>query len=148
MFFGAGPAVAGQASFAYCPPKLEEEASFFVPLSCHFYTCFLRRFQAAKALCAVAAAVLVLSPMAHAEQTKADRQLSFDVKEGRNLNSFLRAGPVAAHLLLRSGRDPRILVELFPLAANANHRRVPKRTGGGGGSLGQDDHRFRKSYVS
>jgi len=64
-------------------------------------------------LCAVGAAVLVLSPMAHAQQTKADRQLSFDVKEGRNLNSFLRAGPVAAHLLLRSGRDPRILVA-FP----------------------------------
>ncbi len=30
-----------------------------------------------------------------------------------NLNSFLRDGPVAAHLLLRSGSDPRILVA-FP----------------------------------
>jgi hypothetical protein len=40
-------------------------------------------------------------------------RLSFDVNEGPNLNSFLRAGPVAAHLLLRSGRDPRILIA-FP----------------------------------
>jgi hypothetical protein len=39
--------------------------------------------------------------------------LSFDVSEGLNLNSFLRDGPVAAHLLLRSGTDPRILVA-FP----------------------------------
>lgn len=39
--------------------------------------------------------------------------LSFDVTEGLNLNSFLRDGPVAAHVLLRSGSDPRILVA-FP----------------------------------
>jgi hypothetical protein len=40
-------------------------------------------------------------------------RLSFDVNEGPNLNSFLREGPVAAHLLLRSGLDPRLLVA-FP----------------------------------
>jgi hypothetical protein len=40
-------------------------------------------------------------------------RLSFDVEEGPNLNSFLREGPVAAHLLLRSGFDPRVLVA-FP----------------------------------
>ncbi len=40
-------------------------------------------------------------------------RLAFDVAEGLNLNSFLREGPVAAHLLLRSGLDPRILVA-FP----------------------------------
>jgi hypothetical protein len=40
-------------------------------------------------------------------------RLSFDVQEELNLNSFLREGPVAAHLLLRSGLDPRILVA-FP----------------------------------
>ncbi|HTD74536.1 MAG TPA: hypothetical protein VK652_13490, partial [Steroidobacteraceae bacterium] len=40
-------------------------------------------------------------------------RLSFDVEEGPNLNSFLREGPVAAHLLLRSGLDPRILIA-FP----------------------------------
>jgi hypothetical protein len=39
--------------------------------------------------------------------------VSFDVDEGLNLNSFLRDGPVAAHLLLRSGFDPRVLVA-FP----------------------------------
>jgi hypothetical protein len=40
-------------------------------------------------------------------------RLSFDVQEGRNLNSFLRTDGVAAHLVLRSGLDPRILVA-FP----------------------------------
>lgn len=39
--------------------------------------------------------------------------LSFQIDEGRNINSFLREGPVAAHLLLRSGTEPRILVA-FP----------------------------------
>ena len=39
--------------------------------------------------------------------------LAFRIDEGLNINSFLRDGPVAAHLLLRSGNDPRILVA-FP----------------------------------
>ena len=39
--------------------------------------------------------------------------LSFRIDEGHNINSFLREAPVAAHLLLRSGREPRILVA-FP----------------------------------
>ena len=39
--------------------------------------------------------------------------LQFEVTEGQNLNSFFRDGPVAAHLLLRQGLDPRILVA-FP----------------------------------
>ena len=39
--------------------------------------------------------------------------LAFRIDEGRNINSFLRDGPVAAHLLLRSGDAPRILVA-FP----------------------------------
>ena len=39
--------------------------------------------------------------------------LAFRIDEGQNLNSFLRDGPVAAHLLLRSGTEPRILVA-FP----------------------------------
>src|SRR5215469_14339514 len=37
----------------------------------------------------------------------------FEVKEGHNLNCFLRDGKTAAHLVLRSGPDPRILVA-FP----------------------------------
>ena len=45
--------------------------------------------------------------------TDPEPRLSFDVNEGPNLNSFLRQGPVAAHLLLRSGQDPRVLVA-FP----------------------------------
>jgi hypothetical protein len=39
--------------------------------------------------------------------------LAFRIDEGQNLNVFLRDGPVAAHLLLRSGTKPRILVA-FP----------------------------------
>ncbi len=40
-------------------------------------------------------------------------ELSYRLVEGENLNAFVRDGKVAAHLLLRSGRDPRILVA-FP----------------------------------
>jgi glycogen debranching enzyme len=40
-------------------------------------------------------------------------RLEFGVDEGLNINRFLREGKVAAHLLLRSGSDPRILVA-FP----------------------------------
>ena len=39
--------------------------------------------------------------------------VSYQVEEGQNINAFLREGPAAAHLLLRSGNDPRILVA-FP----------------------------------
>ena len=40
-------------------------------------------------------------------------QLAFQVREGRMLNYFLRQGSVSAHLVLRSGPDPRILIA-FP----------------------------------
>ena len=40
-------------------------------------------------------------------------RLDFEVHEGLNLNRFVREGPVAAHLLLRAGTDPRILIA-FP----------------------------------
>ena len=56
---------------------------------------------------------LGLAPLPGVSGPAADQRLSFDVDEGLNLNSFLRDGPVAAHLLLRSGSDPRILVA-FP----------------------------------
>ncbi len=39
--------------------------------------------------------------------------LSFRIDEGHTINSFVRDRDIAAHLLLRSGRDPRILVA-FP----------------------------------
>jgi hypothetical protein len=54
--------------------------------------------------------VLAAGLPAHADNTP---RLSYEVLEGSNLNSFLRAGPVGAHLVLRSGLDPRILVA-FP----------------------------------
>jgi hypothetical protein len=37
----------------------------------------------------------------------------YEIKEGLNLNDFLRDGPVAAHMLLRSGHEPRFLA-VFP----------------------------------
>jgi len=40
-------------------------------------------------------------------------ELNYQRTEGQNLNAFVRDGKVAAHLLLRSGIDPRILVA-FP----------------------------------
>src|SRR5258705_6116046 len=58
-----------------------------------------------------------------------DQPLPCDVSEGLNLNSFRRDGPVAAHLLLRSGTDPRILVA-FPAGNSGvglwfSHNAVP-----------------------
>jgi len=40
-------------------------------------------------------------------------ELAYSLIEGQNLNAFVRDGKVAAHLLLRNGSDPRILVA-FP----------------------------------
>jgi hypothetical protein len=56
---------------------------------------------------------LAVAPLPGAADRASEQRLSFDVDEGLNLNSFLRDGPVAAHLLLRSGSDPRILIA-FP----------------------------------
>src|ERR1700675_3456228 len=54
-----------------------------------------------------------LTPLPGIGDPGSETRLAFDVEEGLNLNSFLRDGPVAAHLLLRSGSDPRILIA-FP----------------------------------
>jgi hypothetical protein len=43
----------------------------------------------------------------------ADEPLQFQLSEGNVLNAFYRRGPVAAHLLLSSGRQPRVLMA-FP----------------------------------
>jgi len=43
----------------------------------------------------------------------AESRLDFEVQEGLNINRFVREGNVAAHLVLRSGTDPRILIA-FP----------------------------------
>jgi glycogen debranching enzyme len=46
-------------------------------------------------------------------QTARPAGLAYQLTEGDNINAFVRAGPVAAHVLLRSGTVPRILVA-FP----------------------------------
>jgi hypothetical protein len=43
----------------------------------------------------------------------AERPLSFAIAEGRNHNLFYQGGPVAAHVVLRDGTSPRLLVA-FP----------------------------------
>ncbi|WP_294261850.1 hypothetical protein [uncultured Sphingomonas sp.] len=55
-----------------------------------------------------AALLMVVTTGAAAPMQQAP--LAFQIDEGRNLNAFVRQGPVAAHLLLRSGEEPRILV--------------------------------------
>lgn len=66
----------------------------------------------------MAAAVLVAGPSAFAKPTAVEadapaQELSYQVTEGKNINAFLREGAAAAHVLLRSGDEPRILVA-FP----------------------------------
>ena len=51
--------------------------------------------------------------LASATSAAGEAPFHFEVKEGQNLNYFLRDGKTAAHLVLRSGQDPRILVA-FP----------------------------------
>jgi hypothetical protein len=62
---------------------------------------------------ALAAALAAPAALAQTTTPAPAPTLAFEVKEGNNLNSFFRQGPVAAHLLLRAGVDPRILVA-FP----------------------------------
>jgi hypothetical protein len=68
--------------------------------------------RASLMLPAAACALLGLLPAA-APAPAAQPQLAFQVREGRILNYFLRQGPVSAHLVLRSGPAPRILIA-FP----------------------------------
>jgi hypothetical protein len=65
------------------------------------------------ALMSAAVVIVALTPLPGRGDPVSEQRLSFDVSDGLNLNSFLREGPVAAHLLLRSGLDPRILIA-FP----------------------------------
>jgi len=60
-----------------------------------------------------AACILVFFLASAAAAPAQQSRLAFQVREGRLLNYFLRQGPVAAHLVLRSGPQPRILV-VFP----------------------------------
>lgn len=62
-------------------------------------------------------AALVGGPVTAGNGTNASQNahqpLHFEIVEGRNYNAFYRDGPIAAHMLLRSGDSPRILVA-FP----------------------------------
>jgi hypothetical protein len=69
-------------------------------------------FRVMLAVISTLAATLGPTSATHA-RSAAPGALAFRIDEGRNINSFLRAGPVAAHLLLRQGNEPRILVA-FP----------------------------------
>ncbi|MEA1673105.1 hypothetical protein [Nitrospirillum sp. BR 11163] len=60
----------------------------------------------------ILALTLAWAPACFADSV-AKPALSYSLTEGRNLNAFVREGEVAAHLLLRSGKDARILVA-FP----------------------------------
>jgi hypothetical protein len=61
----------------------------------------------------LALAAILTSPLMAQSNRGGAPELSYSVTEGLNINSFTRNGPVAAHLLLRSGDKPRILVA-FP----------------------------------
>src|SRR5215467_10955006 len=60
----------------------------------------------------IIASWLIEAAPAAAAQPQESR-LDFEVHEGRNTNRFVRQGNVAAHLVLRAGTDPRILIA-FP----------------------------------
>ena len=62
---------------------------------------------------AISALTLGIGGAAAAEPQQARPELAYQLTEGQNLNAFVRDGRVAAHLLLRNGVDPRILVA-FP----------------------------------
>jgi hypothetical protein len=57
--------------------------------------------------------VVLLAVLPATRGATRERPFHFEVKEGQNLNYFLRDGMTAAHLLLRSGQAPRLLVA-FP----------------------------------
>lgn len=59
------------------------------------------------------AAAGVLFSLTTSGQALATPDLAYNLTEGQNLNAFIREDNVAAHLLLRNGADPRVLVA-FP----------------------------------
>jgi hypothetical protein len=59
------------------------------------------------------AAILFLALALGGAAPQAAPPLSFKLVEGQNLNAFVQQGPVAAHLLLSNGVEPRIVVA-FP----------------------------------
>ena len=71
-----------------------------------------RIISAASWLLAAAVAAVAISNASAATPAPAP-PLDFRIDEGRNINSFVREGDVAAHLVLRSGSAPRVIVA-FP----------------------------------
>jgi len=65
------------------------------------------------ALAATIAAVFLAAAGGATPPRSTAQRLAFQVDDALNINNFLREGPVAGHLLLRSGTEPRILVA-FP----------------------------------
>ena len=59
------------------------------------------------------AAVLGMALALTCASASAKPDVAYQIEEGQNINVFMREGPSAAHILLRSGNDPRILVA-FP----------------------------------
>jgi len=53
------------------------------------------------------------SVKAKEQQQEQQHELAFDIREGDTLNAFYRRGPIAAHLVLSTGKSPRALVA-FP----------------------------------
>jgi len=66
-----------------------------------------------KLSCAAVLLMALLPEMPATAGAAPETPFHFEVQEGRNLNDFLRDGKTAAHLVLRSGEAPRILVA-FP----------------------------------
>lgn len=59
------------------------------------------------------AALLFTAQGSVGSQPSLQPELSYRLDEGQNINAFVRNGPVAAHVLLRHGTDPRFLAA-FP----------------------------------
>ena len=74
----------------------------------------LSAFADSQAGCRVAVAAGLLGlAISATSAARADDPLRISITEGHSLNEFYRNGPVAAHLVLRSGDTPRFLVA-FP----------------------------------
>src|SRR6185312_6001581 len=94
----------GERRTGYKSPIHHKRGRTFAPMS---------HSRASPVLRAAAACILVFLVATASASPAQQSRLAFQVREGRVLNYFLREGPVAAHLVLRSGPEPRILV-VFP----------------------------------
>jgi glycogen debranching enzyme len=109
-----------------------------------------RGFPRASAMVVGAWLLLAALPAGALEPTAAP--LDYQVDEGLNINRLVREGAVAAHLVLRSGNDPRILIA-FPAGDSGvglwfTHRSEPVRwmLGGAPRTLQRSDRHGRPLY--